>query len=735
MDNLSNNTGREMTFWSLINEYSICIPIVQRDYVQGRDNEQVIGARQNLLDDMRRVVEDGKLDLNFVYGKVHGDIFIPLDGQQRLTTLFLLHWFAFLKAMDFDKLKVLAKFSYETRVNSRRFIKDLVNEAQSITALPHETPISKQIKDQSWFWMEWLYDPTVHSALIMLDEIEKRFSDVENLVDRLTIGSSISFRFLNMQDLGMEDSLYIKLNARGRQLTDFDKFKAELEKHIKSETIAENIRQDYPEKLDKEWADLFWKWTGQIGKPEEFDKVYMRCFHWALWNRWAATQKEIQPSNKVITDAMNKTEYYRLDEYKKHGAIDSSVLDDLYHALQYYAPDPVGKIAVELFGICEKAKDVTYQERVMLFAVTRYIGRERGFVHPEQFSRWIRIWKNLVRNAYMDGLDIFVGAIQTIAELSEKHTSDLLEYFASPDCPNTFKGFIGYQVEEERLKARLILRSTAWANAIEDAEGHPYFSGQIAFLLNFSGLQLDTIDQADDFALIDCLRKFNIYKKKMLEGLFNEEGLKIDYKLLSRAILSKGDYLLDFKNCKSFLIDEHRDIGWRVLLRKSRSAKRQFLQAILDELDESDLTKTAINKTLTDIIDKANIPVDDWRYYLVKWDNLLAPDFCGKFRLICAVNNRILLVPCQTTTGYNWEYYTYILSQKLKAAGKDVHYESERGQYGSSHINKIDQKPIRIDYRNAEFNILFNGQSLRKKTMEEVLDFCLNLPLMDSPDL
>lgn len=735
MDNPTNNTGREMTFWSLINEYCICIPIIQRDYVQGREKDQVIGARQNLLDDMRRVVEDGKLDLNFVYGKVHEKTFIPLDGQQRLTTLFLLHWFAFLKAKDFDKLKVLEKFSYETRVNSRRFIGDLVKQAQSITTLPQRTPISEQIKDQSWFWMEWVYDPTVHSALIMLDEIEKRFSDVENLADRLTNGSSISFRFLNMQDLGMEDSLYIKLNARGRQLTDFEKFKAELEKHIKSETIAENVRQDYPERLDREWADLFWKWTGQIEKPEEFDKVYMRCFHWALWNRWAATQKEIQPSNKDITDAMNKTEYYRLDEYKKHNAIDGLVLEDLYYTLQYYAPDPVGKIAIDFFDICTEAKDVTYQDRVLFFAVTRYIGREKGSVHTEQFIHWIRILKNLARNAYMDGLDIFVGAIQTIAELSEKHTCDLLEYFASPDCPNTLKGFIGYQVEEERLKARLILRSPAWADAIEEAEAHPYFSGQIAFLLHFSGLQLDTIDQADDSALIECLQKFNIYKKKMLEGLFNEKGLKTDYQLFSRAILSKGDYLLDFNYCKSFLIDSNRDIGWRVLLRKSNAAKRQFLQAVLDELDENDLTEETINQTLNAIIKEANIPVDDWRYYLVKWNNLLIPDLCGSFRLICAFNNRILLVPRKTPLGFNWEYYTYILFRKLQEAGKVVQYQLERYLSGSPHINKIDGKPIHIEYRNGEFNITFNGESETRETMEEALDFCLNLSPMASPDL
>jgi hypothetical protein len=198
--------------------------------------------------------------------------------------------------------------------------------------------------------------------------------------------------------------------------------------------------------------------------------------------------------------------------------------------------------------------------------------------------------------------------------------------------------------------------------------------------------------------------------------------------LFSRAILSKGDYLLDFKNCKSFLIDNHRDIGWRVLLRKSNAAQRQFLQVILDELDENDLTEVTINQTLNAIIEKANIPVNDWRYYLVKWNNLLAPECCGKFRLICDVNNRILLVPCQTTTGFNWEYNTYILFLELMEAGKVVRYEKERGQYGSPHINKIDGKPIRIDYRNDEFNIQFNGQLQCKKTMEETLDFCLNLP-------
>ena len=124
--------GEQMTFWSLINKYSIRIPIIQRDYVQGRENDQVIDARTNLLQEMRKVLEtDGSIDLNFVYGKVHEEstrekIFIPLDGQQRLTTLFLLHWYALAKARDFEKAKTLQKFSYETRTSSRKFVEHLM---------------------------------------------------------------------------------------------------------------------------------------------------------------------------------------------------------------------------------------------------------------------------------------------------------------------------------------------------------------------------------------------------------------------------------------------------------------------------------------------------------------------------------------------------------------------------------------------------------------------------------
>ena len=77
---------------------------------------------------------------------------------------------------------------------------------------------SEQIEDSEWFVLNWTNDPTIGSILIMLDAIQSVFGDIDNLAEKLTDASCepLVFKFLEMQDLGMEDSLYIKLNARGK---------------------------------------------------------------------------------------------------------------------------------------------------------------------------------------------------------------------------------------------------------------------------------------------------------------------------------------------------------------------------------------------------------------------------------------------------------------------------------------------------------------------------------------
>ena len=128
------------TFWTLCSQYDkIEVPIIQRDYAQGRETPEVIRLRKKFINDflLNSILNNQKVELDFVYGSVLIEkkdddkkrIFIPLDGQQRLTTLYLLHFFIALKEKRVHEiLLILNKFNYETRPSAHDFCKKLINE-------------------------------------------------------------------------------------------------------------------------------------------------------------------------------------------------------------------------------------------------------------------------------------------------------------------------------------------------------------------------------------------------------------------------------------------------------------------------------------------------------------------------------------------------------------------------------------------------------------------------------
>ncbi len=91
--------GLQINFKQLLDRHQrVRIPKIQRDYAQGRSSEEEIrkeflGALHSALS-LSSDDESLPLNLDFIYGNVEGDEesrFLPLDGQQRLTALFLLH--------------------------------------------------------------------------------------------------------------------------------------------------------------------------------------------------------------------------------------------------------------------------------------------------------------------------------------------------------------------------------------------------------------------------------------------------------------------------------------------------------------------------------------------------------------------------------------------------------------------------------------------------------------------
>jgi hypothetical protein len=232
----------QYTFWELLDDYSIEIPMIQRDYAQGRKDIKSQQIRKEFVRSLHDAVSNSNItqDLDFIYGTDKNGKLVLLDGQQRLTTLFLLHWYlaATSGLLENNKSK-FAKFSYQTRASSRDFCNALTSNSTE-ELFNSETKVSLLIEDTSWFYSVWKSDPTVQSMLTMLDEIHRVFIGHEDkselwhkIIDR--DNPAITFHFLNLDKFGLTDELYVKMNARGKALSDFENFKAWLlgyvEKH------------------------------------------------------------------------------------------------------------------------------------------------------------------------------------------------------------------------------------------------------------------------------------------------------------------------------------------------------------------------------------------------------------------------------------------------------------------------------------------------------------------------
>ena len=269
---MDENINSTYSFWQLISEYRIEIPIIQRDYAQGRPFDNETSIREELIDSIYKALTENKyLDFDFVYGTIENDKLLPLDGQQRLTTFFLLHWYIAVKERRLDEVaEALSKFSYSTRISSREFCEMLVNTDYVLTADMH---LSEKLRDENRYFKAWDTDPTIDSMLRMLNKIHEVFFNTDDLLDKL-IGDNplLTFSFKPMEHYNLTDDLYIKMNARGKPLTNFENFKAKFIQHLRESNLD---YRHFEESIDCAWTDLLWDYRG---KNNTIDNAFMNLF-------------------------------------------------------------------------------------------------------------------------------------------------------------------------------------------------------------------------------------------------------------------------------------------------------------------------------------------------------------------------------------------------------------------------------------------------------------------------
>ncbi len=162
----------------------ILIPMIQRPYAQGRKSQDSV--RTKFLNDIFTVLSDAainQLELNFIYGTFVNqedsrNVFELLDGQQRMTTLFLLHWYFSNKEKHNEGFvwpDYLKKFTYQTRTTSTDFLNKLVSKE-----IKFESEPSKAIRKSAWYSKSFDKDTPIDAMLRMLDSIDKYYTEAEN---------------------------------------------------------------------------------------------------------------------------------------------------------------------------------------------------------------------------------------------------------------------------------------------------------------------------------------------------------------------------------------------------------------------------------------------------------------------------------------------------------------------------------------------------------------------------
>ena len=252
--------------FALLSRYRVVIPGIQRHYVQGANNPKAESVRKQFIKEIFTAIEkkQNEFSLHFIYGPINTDgedSFVPVDGQQRLTTLWLIARYAAEKAEPSDRkhlLHLLSRFTYEDRINAKQFCQALTCEDLRWDITQDPNP---DILCQDWFVDYWKEDETVASMIRMLSTIHEEWYKHQDTITAEDILEAIDSKIrFNLKIDAFGDDIYMKMNARGLQLTQWENFKGK---------FSEDLREDKKEWWVKEMEELSNRFFTRSNKQHE----------------------------------------------------------------------------------------------------------------------------------------------------------------------------------------------------------------------------------------------------------------------------------------------------------------------------------------------------------------------------------------------------------------------------------------------------------------------------------
>lgn len=570
----------------------IVIPRIQRDYAQGRQDCRTKEIRSNLLNDL---FFKKNISFNMIFGESDEEKnFIPIDGQQRLTLLFLLALYGH-KKLDKENIG-LDKLLYSTRESSSDFWNYII-QLDWKTLSDSET-ITDWCKNQNGFQWYWSMDPTVQSMLCVLDDIHIMYIKFPLHYPNIEI---VDFDIHDMTQTGLNETLYIKMNSRGKHLNAFEQIKSALDALLteNSKDYDISVFNNYPRDptdpinrqdwtfakkwaycMDRDWSNWFWdpistSLDGTLLKLIlAYTYIFISCR--ADSNIYAGsliekrkeeilpmlklTSSEILSNNLDITPSISHitVAYSVLDDH--HRLVDNPILRrnyfeglakllcNLIYANRDFASSWGDIIDFRNPDLKFENKQLAILASLIFHKCDYYIGKD--------FDNWMRFCWNMVENTVKDyeSFTTFCRNCKNYYSQGSTHIHIWLssQYAQLPVSKSK-------QLEEEIYKASLLSSiyqsyKSSIAAIIFIAESHILLKGRLRPLL---------LDENGDLSHKGFLKRY-----KNFNAMFYSTGDVINPPSFIR------DYIMcaDSRNAMSYNYDSE----WSIFLTSEIAIKRKF---------------------------------------------------------------------------------------------------------------------------------------------------------------
>ena len=493
------------------------IPILQRDYAQGRlapqkkeiNKKEINKKGENFIKVLFTALREEKgLRLDIIYGSIEtrdGDhpeekTFIPLDGQQRLTTLWLLHWYLSQWEERSEEIaSFLQRFTYATRSTARDFCQRLCSLRLTRDELAN--PL-EYFSDKMWFTSKYSYDPTIQAMLNMLNAIAKEQHKQPVSFDLL---ESLQFRSFDIGAYELTDELYIKMNRRGKQLESIENLKADFVGYLKEVGHDFSKPDSYDRKLDHEWADMAWG----CRENEDFDIRYLRLFNRYFYNLWIMDnplqEGEESSTPEYLNSHFTGTDYGGFEAYEAILSTGEGRLECMVRFFDFlaggrgiiysnYLRNPWRDKNKEQNSAYPYLLDVvklSMLDRIALYALMLYVDNasDEDLQSLEHYQAWMRIVWNLIADPKLRSYQAQRRYMLLLAQLAP-HSTTIESFLISTDIEKIGISSTGDEKARLKLEQDKLRYIGCYPNrreALLRAECIPCLQGQVGFLLGIEG--------------------------------------------------------------------------------------------------------------------------------------------------------------------------------------------------------------------------------------------------------